>query len=325
MTEEREAKDVSPQNGRPVSRIFVIGSPRSGTSWLHRMIAEHPRVASIEGELTVFSRYLAPVVKAYEREKGHMERGEWSQGLPLLYSGPEFEAAMAGLLSCIYERLHSGRPDATHVLDKHPDYCHHLALMERFMPEARYVHIIRDGREVVVSMISAKRRLGYGAGEVEGAAREWQASVMKARAFGAVIGTRYLEVRYEELVSDTAAVLRRVFSHFELVITAEEVERIAADYHISLKQVSRGDESLNALRSEQGAIWRSRLSVKQRFIMDRVAGRLLFALGYARPGWWATRAIQRLILLPYPLVLKSKRSIMALSAIWRNPAIRRGA
>jgi len=193
------------------------------------------------------------------------------------------------------------------------------------MPEARYVHIIRDGREVAVSMISAKRRLGYGAGEVEGAAREWQASVMKARAFGAVIGTRYLEVRYEELVSDTAAVLSRVFSHFGLFIGAEEVERIAADYHISRKQVSRGDTSLNALRTEQGAIWRSRLSVKQRFILDRVAGDLLSTLGYAQPGWWAMSIMQRIALLPYPFLLKVKRSIRALLAIWGSPAIRRGS
>ncbi|WKZ66658.1 MAG: sulfotransferase [Flavobacteriales bacterium] len=325
MTAEREQIDRSEPGSTPVSRIFVIGSPRSGTSWLHRMIAEHPRVASIEGELTVFSRYLAPVMKAYEREKGHMERGEWSQGMPLLYSGQEFEVAMAGLVARIYERLLSRRPDATHVLDKHPDYCHHLPLMERFMPEARYVHIIRDGREVAVSMISAKRRLGYGAGEVEGAAREWQASVMKARAFGAVIGTRYLEVRYEELVSDTAAVLSRVFSHFGLFIGAEEVERIAADYHISRKQVSRGDTSLNALRTEQGAIWRSRLSVKQRFILDRVAGDLLSTLGYAQPGWWAMSIMQRIALLPYPFLLKVKRSIRALLAIWGSPAIRRGS
>lgn len=302
--------------------VFVVGAPRSGTTWLHRMVAAHPRVASIEGELTIFSRYLAPAKKSFDREYGHMVRGEWSQGLPLLFSPAEFDAGLREIVESIYSRVLARFPDATHLLDKHPDYCHHLQLIERLVPDARFIHIIRDGREVAVSMISAKRRLGYGAGEVEAASREWRSSVQDARVFGETIGSRYLEVRYEDLVKGTTSVLDRVYRHVGLEMSEEELARIAEEHHISRKQVSRGDMTLNDLRSEPDAIWRSRLGLKERYIMNRIAGPLLMELGYARSGWWALNPVHRLWMLPYPLYLKSKRSLQALLAIWKRPVFR---
>ncbi|MBL7956932.1 MAG: sulfotransferase [Flavobacteriales bacterium] len=303
--------------------IFVIGSPRSGTSWLHRMIAAHSSVASIEGELTVFSRYVAPLVKGYESERGHLERNEWHQGLPLLFTPAEFDESVRNLIGHVYDRLMGRRPEATHLLDKHPGYSHHLDLIERFVPRARFVHIVRDGREVAVSMISAKRRLGFGAGEVEGAAREWHACTTKARAFGERIGARYLEVRYEDLQRDTSGMLASVFKHCELACEAQEVDRIAEEFHISRTQVSRGDTSLNDLRHVPDAIWRVNLTTRQRYVFDRVAGDLLCDLGYARRGWWILGAMEPPAMLLYPLWLKLRRTLRALSGIWSHPAIPR--
>lgn len=301
--------------------VFVIGSPRSGTSWLHRMIAEHPSVASLEGELTVFSRYVAPWVKGYDNERGHIERNEWHQGLPLLFTQAEFDEYMRSIIGRIYDRMLSARPEATHLLDKHPDYCHHLQLIERFLPGARFVHIVRDGREVAVSMISAKRRLGFGTGDVEGAAREWSQCTTKARAFGERIGERYLEVRYEDLQRATPTMLATVLRHCHLGTEDREVARISEKFHISRAQVSRGDTTLNALRGIPGAIWRQNLSLKQRYVFDQVAGDLLRDLGYAERGWWALGLADRPAMLFYPLWLKLKRTVQAVIRIWSRKAI----
>ena len=301
--------------------LFVIGSPRSGTSWLHRMIGEHPSVASLEGELTTFNRYVAPLVEAYEAEHGHKERGEWSQGLPLLYPRDEFDMAVRNALGDVYQRVLAQNPSATHILDKHPGYCDHLGMIQRYLPEARFIHIIRDGREVAVSMRSAKSRIGFGARDVESAAREWHRTVDRSKKFGTTVGDRYLEIRYEELQHDTPAILAKVLAHSGLVPDPDHVQRVAHDFHISRKQVSRGDASLNAIRNEPGAIWRDRLSAKQRYQFDRVAGELLQSLGYAEPNWWALGVMDRLRVLPYPFLLKLRRSTKALYRIWSKPAI----
>lgn len=302
--------------------VFVIGAPRSGTTWLQRMIESHPDVASVPFELTVFSRYLAPLVKGYELEETALKEGRWRQGLAALYERQEFDEFVRQGIDTVYAKVLSARPEATMLLDKHPGYCHHLHLIERYLPGSRFIHIIRDGREVAVSMISAKRRLGYGAGEIEGASREWRSSVQAAREFGVAIGSRYLEVRYEDLMKDTESVLERVFKHSDVMVGEEELTRIAKEHHISNKQVSRGDTGLNELRSKPDAIWRSRLNLKQRFIMDRIAGELLEELGYAGTGWWSLKPMQRLLVLPYPLYLRAKRSLNALLAIWSRPIFR---
>lgn len=317
-----EAEANTDRAAGPRQHVFVIGSPRSGTTWLHRMLAEHPLVAAIPEELTVFSRYLAPVVRGFERERGKLESGAWRQGLPLLYTPAEFEQGLTRIVEAIYARVLARRPGATHIMDKHPGYSLHLPLIERLVPGARYVHIIRDGRDVAVSMISARRRVGFGAGEVEGAAREWHACTTQAMAFGQRVGDRYVEVRYEELFADTERVLADVMRRVGLPAEQQLVARIAADYHIDKRQVSRGDTEVNRLRAQAGAIWSTRLSARERFIFQRVAGPLLERLGYARPGWWRTAHWQVVIAIAYPLYLRIKRTLAALRGIWLGPAIR---
>src|SRR5262245_29129418 len=98
--------------------IFIIGAPRSGTSWVHRMLAEHPQVAAIDHELTVFSRYLAPWARHFAAETQSMNEGKWSQGMPTLFSAEEFEQRMRAFVDDVYTRVQERRPAATHILDK---------------------------------------------------------------------------------------------------------------------------------------------------------------------------------------------------------------
>jgi hypothetical protein len=214
-------------------------------------------------------------------------------------------------------------PAATHILDKHPYYSQHMPVIDRLLPGSRFIHIIRDGREVAVSMMSANRRIGFGAGEIKGAATNWLQCVTRARAYGAQLGPeRYLEVRYEDLLQNTAAELSRIFDFAGLGIGGADAERIASEYHISRKQVSRGDASLNAMRDGHGTIWKQKLSLEERYLFHRYAGTLLEELGYAQGAWWALSTTERLRMWPYPFIQKLRRSLRALLHIWNSPAFR---
>ncbi len=301
--------------------VFVIGAPRSGTSWLHQMLAEHPQVAAMESEeLTVFTRYLAPWARNFELEKRNNAAAKWRQGLPCLLTDAEFEATMKSLVDQVYTKLHARKPEATHLLDKHPNYSNQLPLIDRLLPQSRFIHIIRDGREVAVSMMSVRKRVGHSPGEVRGAARDWHRCITNARTHGSTLGaTRYLEVRYEELMANTAPLLARIMAFCELPTEAGFVEKLAKEHHISVRQVSKGDASLNALRAEPGAIWKEKMSTTERWIFDRMAGALLRELGYATDGWWALGAGDRLRMLPYGIATRMQRSASALKSIWASP------
>jgi len=301
--------------------IFVVGAPRSGTSWLHQMIAAHPKVAGMANEeLTVFSRYVSPWVNNFRAEERNMAEGKWSQGLPCLFTAVEFEQRMLTFVDEVYARVDARNPGATHILDKHPNYSNHMALIDHMLPRSRFIHIIRDGREVAVSMMSARKRIGHSPGEVRGAAQEWHRCVTAAQAYGLQLGaTRYMEVRYDQLFAGTATGLAEVLAFCGLEDENGFIARIAQTNHISVKQISSGDTNNNALRTQPGAIWKTRLSLRERYRFDLIAGNLLLRLGYADRGWWSLGPMDRARMLAYPLLSRMKRSFRSLTGIWGSP------
>lgn len=291
--------------------VIIVGAPRSGTTWLHRMIAEHQQVAAVEPELTWFSRYLAPALANFEREKQHMDKGDWQQGLPVLFTPEEMMHGLRELTGVVYERVLRTRPGATHILDKHPNYANHMDAIARVLPDARFIHIIRDGRDVAASMISAARREHFGAGEAAGAAADWDRFTRNAMRAGTALGPqRYMEVRYEELMRDDGTLLGGIFRFMDLPLQDGQAKGIVERNAFGRKSFSAADPGRQA---HPERTWRDRLNLHERHQFDRVAGRLLQELGYAHPGWWATGAWDRLsISSGRPL----RRTLRALKAGW---------
>lgn len=304
--------------------LFVIGAPRSGTTWLQRMIEAHHSVASIPQELTVFSRYLAPVVEGYQRELDAKQQGRWQQGLPMIWSDEEFYAYVRRALDEVYGVVLKRNPGADLLIDKHPGYCHHLELIDRFLPGSRFIHIIRDGREVAVSMLSARQRLGFGADSIQGCAAEWATSVLDSQGFRNRLGSeRYLEIRYDRLLVSPESELQRVFDFCGLKSDDSLTRTIAEENHISRMAVSKGDPEMRRLREMNGQSWSTKLSLRQRFWFDRIAGGLLMELGYAQPGWWVLSPWDRLRMALFPIRVKAIDSMYTLMRIWTAPFARR--
>lgn len=297
--------------------VFIIGAPRSGTTWLSRMLGEHPGIAALPDELTLFSRYLAPAHESFQREKRHIDRGDWRQGLPLLYTEQEFDEGLKAIIRSVYQRVVSRKPEAALILDKHPAYTHHLPLMEHLIPGARYIHVLRDGRDTAISMLSARRRMGFGARTMEDAAKEWALSVQRARAHGRAVGAdRYMELRYEQLLGDTSSGLATILRFCGLPEDPRWCESVAEQFRFDRRQVSGGDAALNALREQPGAIWRSRMSIRQRFVFDRVAGAWLVHAGYAAAGWWKGGISDRFLMSLYVLQRRIRIAAMAMRRAW---------
>ncbi len=105
--------------------------------------------------------------------------------------------------------------------DKSPSYVRRMRRVHAVLPEARFVHLIRDGRDVALSQLEVH----HGADEVTEAAGEWVAGIEKARRASRRVGG-YLELRYEDLVSDAEPLLRRVCE-----LTDLDFDPAMLDYH----------------------------------------------------------------------------------------------
>src|SRR5207237_1740039 len=89
--------------------------------------------------------------------------------------------------------------------DKTPGYVEHLELLAELFPDARFIHIIRDGREVSTSIAEQP----WGPPSPVAAAFWWRRKVKRGRRSGELLGPdRYLEIRLEHLISDSEQALR---------------------------------------------------------------------------------------------------------------------
>ena len=109
--------------------------------------------------------------------------------------------------------------------DKSPPYTWKAKRIQRALPEAHFIHLIRDGRDVALSL----SEVSWGPGDVQAAAAKWVEELGHARAPGAAAapGT-YMEVRYEDLVAEPEPLLRRIADFVDLPWDARDARATTA-------------------------------------------------------------------------------------------------
>ncbi len=302
-----------------IGTVFLIGNPRSGTSWLQDMLGSHPEIATPQ-ELDLFVDYLQPWQEAWRRQLPDAEMWQLHRhkGLPAALTEEEFRDLGTAAVRSVYERVLALKPTAHVMLEKTPHYTDHVDLIRLHFPEARFIHLIRDGRDVVSSVLRANRSFGrtWATNSVDRAAWAWQRNVMRARE--AADGGRYVEVRYEALRSEAGPVLLQELFAFcgvaaDEAVCAEAYQRFAIeDAATTPSSLVWGGEVRRRLNGEpvepegfvgEGRIggWQEELNPYQRFVVDQVAGETLRALGYADDSSWAELGAGQRALAPLKL------------------------
>lgn len=243
---------------------FVVGAPRSGTTWLQQMLFVHPLITT-GGESHLFCGGLPDVFANFGNPDPTSHLSSWVAEEELL-------TAARGFCDAVFLAQRNGtRPDARIVVEKTPNHRLASELQAMLYPDARYVHIIRDGRDSAAS----QHQLWGGASDEFSSPRRvaegWAASVRDIRTH---IGTlpRYIELRYEDVVAEPAKCLAAIFDHFELPYD-DALCAAAASYGKAPVNTPRKAGELHAAQSRDHVL--SSRSVA------RAAGDLLVELGYA--------------------------------------------
>jgi hypothetical protein len=220
--------------GRRNPYLFVVGCPRSGTTLLRRMLDAHPELA-ITPETHWIARWLergigvtregfatpelvSRLLATSKFGRTGIGRGEL-EGL-VQSSGP---VPYADFVRGFFD-LYGRNRGKSLVGDKTPGYVKHLPLLHELFPEARFIHLIRDGRDVSLSAIAwrrgpklAQRLTTWQAQPVMTAALWWEQHVRSGREAGDSVGSdAYHEVRYEALVADPAGEMRSLCTFLDL-------------------------------------------------------------------------------------------------------------
>jgi hypothetical protein len=191
--------------------FFIVGVPRSGTTMLRHMLAGHPRLAIPRESHFVPAALSAPSgAAALDLILATRQFSEWGVDPDVVRDrASRTDMTPSAVVHATFETYAAaqGKPRWG---DKTPRYVAHMPQLAAAFPDARFVHILRDGREVATSL----RDAWWGPGDLLLAAHEWRRTVAQGLDDAATLpAERYLEVRYQRLASSPEAELTRVL-HF---------------------------------------------------------------------------------------------------------------
>jgi len=241
--------------------IFNAGARRSGTYWLQRITCAHPAVAEVPSETYIFSHGIAPLM-----ERFHHDDPEFQEVGQVYARRERVIESVRNLCDTVFGEF--VRDGQTQAAERTPWHVYHLPLIAEVYPDASFVHIIRDGRDAVRSIVAQP----WGPDNVKDAAEEWRSSVAAGLDAAPVLGDRLLEVRYEEVLADPRSGIARIYAHHGLEGGIDEALEAAG----AKANIGRQDNRVGTGK------WREDWGRRELRDFDRVAGDLLRELGYAQ-------------------------------------------
>lgn len=248
--------------------IIIYGAARSGTTYLVQIFNKHPQTY-VSDETRIFA-WVHDVYRRLTRDErtSYRMREEFVDYL---------RRTLAGYVRDFYDEL---APGALWWGDKNPHYAHphNLGCLEttlELFPEARFMHIIRDGRDVVTSGLRGVWT------EFDGVHQMWTSHMEIGCEFGrALPSQQYFELRYEDLIQDDLAVARELFA-FAGIDMHPDVERFCRNQQerrTPFCTPSR-DISEDVTRSD----WADYLTPEQQLESLQYLGDTLVRFGYETP------------------------------------------
>jgi hypothetical protein len=273
----------------------IVGSVRSGTTLLSLMLNAHPDLAM--GFESYFVAEMGALRSRWERPEG-FDLDRFVDDLLDDPAAAHFRRRFGLAPELLRERLNGVAPigysDAargvydlyassqgcTRYGEKTAGYVLGLPSIAATLPEARFLHLVRDGRDAARSHADAR----WGPSDYVDAGRYWAQRVRAIRSFGDAVGAgRYLELRYEELAADPQVVLKELCAFVDLDYAPQ-----------MLRYVDNGTRVLRGIRGSQVhrsanlppttglRDWRRDASPQELELFEAAVGPVLTEFGYER-------------------------------------------
>lgn len=258
--------------------VFVVGMNGSGTTMLLDSLGNHPDLYAFPYETRVFPYFIGKL-SAYGNLSEISARRKLAHDLgksfpfwrannrnPVVLddkdlSEPGFSGVVNSLMTYFASPCNKQRWG-----EKSPMYIQHINLLAAHFPSARFIHVYRDGRDVVQSL--HRRWFADPAWSIF----RWKNIVRTGRIQGHQLGaSRYLEVRYEALTTDPETEFRRIAEFLDLTYTS-------ALCRSSMRQMDPSIKTGAVVANSEK--WRTYFSQDQLTALESIAGAFLFELGY---------------------------------------------
>lgn len=271
--------------------VFIVGIGRSGTTLLRLMLNSHPNISvpyeshfitdyyhkqSDYGNLNIDDNLKKLLTDIFNEEL----LKQWDHEFIIEDIMPKIEQRELGsVFDAIYHDYAKAR-GKDRWGDK-SDYLDRIHIINELFPHVKIIHIIRDGRDVANSVL----KLPWGPGDIIQAAEWWHSHMTLGRKMGAMLNkSRYTEVTYESLVSDTENELKRLCEFI-----GEGYSEEMLNYHKKSADVipdSRKSQHYNtdsAPKKDRIAAWKKEMTPTYISIFNHYADHTLRECGYEVP------------------------------------------
>jgi len=270
--------------------VFVLGSPRSGTTLLYDMLLSAGGFAVYLAESNVFNLLVPRFGDLTSRANRERLLEAWLDSKLFRASGLDAELIRQRIL----QDCHSGGDFLRIVMgeictlqgvrrwaENSPEGMLYLPLIKQLIPEALVIHIIRDGRDVATSL----GRLRYVRAfpwetrhSLMGCGLYWEWIVQQGRSFGRSAGADYMEIHFEDLLAHPEETLGQVSRFVDHPLDYELIRSVAYGT-VSKPNTSFRAEAPNIEFNPVGR-WKKSFSQEQLLRLEQLVGQTLQELGY---------------------------------------------
>lgn len=285
-----------------VDLIFLVGAPRSGTTWLQAMLASHPKIYT--GTETLFFM----TFQAVEQRFWHPPGGR-RIGLGEYLSPEEFYNFMADFFWRVVSGLPEPPREIKYFLEKTNSHCLYADFILRVFPKARFIHLVRDARAVVASMLRAATTWGrdWAPRTVDEGVKLWARHVEAGRLISQKVRNRnqFIQIKYEDIRKNPSKYLKMLFEWLNLPVKENLITTIIQSNSLESVRASKNPFVSIPLRETKGApakintaypggfigpapykLREVQLSRLQRLRIEYLVGDILRGLGYPEVKTW---------------------------------------
>ena len=274
---------------RSAAPVFVLGSPRSGTTLLYNMLLSAGGFAVYLAESNAFNLLAPHFGDLGSREARQKQLQVWLGSKLFRASGLDASQVENEVLERCrnigdFLRIVMGGIARAQGMQRwaenSPEGILHLPLIKRLVPDALVIHIIRDGRDVAMSLNNVRYLRPFPWQDrisLTGAGIYWEWIVQQGRTHGRYLGPDYMEVHFEDLVGAPRETLKTIGSFIDQELDHDRIREVGygsvSKPNTSFRSEPR--ESFNPIGR-----WRKGFSPAQLLRFERIVGKTLTELGY---------------------------------------------
>jgi hypothetical protein len=305
--------------------VFVLGSPRSGTTLLYDMLLSAGGFAVYLAESNVFNLLIPRFGNLNGRSNREQLLEAWLSSKLFRASGLEAQSIRSRLEQCRNggEFLGTLMQEICSVqgmwrwAENSPEGMLYLPLIKHLIPNALFVHIIRDGRDVATSLGKLRYVRAFPWEDrhgLIGCGLYWEWMIEHGRDFGKTVPSEYMEVHFEQLLSQPQEALDEIGSFIGQPLDYEAIQQVA---YGSVKKPNTSFRQEAPVDFNPVGRWRKNFSEEQLFRFERLVGKTLSELGYEL----STNAASVSLSLPLRATRLLHRSYFMGKIVYKNNGI----